>query len=111
MWCFFNSFPLVELFHILGFSPDLDLMCLRLVAAKGGHLLQWEYTYDVFSVFTCEIHNLLLQVAQGAATVTPETIQKVTQVAQFVNALLTSEPTFVDLVAPITNLLTPVVQR
>ena len=73
--------------------------------------MQWDFAYDALTVLSAETSTLLLQVAQGASTVTPDGVAKVTEVSRLVHALLTADPKMADMFSDVIDMMCPIIQR
>ena len=102
--------------HLL-LPPDVLVLprgCLGLLItqpAKGGQLMQWDFTFNALLLFPAEVSALLLQVAQGATTVSPEGVARVTEITRVVKALIKADPGLADQFSDVIDMMCPIIQR
>lgn len=80
-------------------------------ATKGGHLVQWVFTYNCWKVLTCEIQELLFQVSRSPNMIDADQTCQASQVVGLLKSVLSNVPHFIDQFQEILELCYQVIHR
>ncbi|CAE1300624.1 NUP188 [Acanthosepion pharaonis] len=80
-------------------------------STKGGHLVQWVFTYNCWKVLTCEIQELLFQVSRSPNMITADQTCQASQVVGLLKSVLSNVPHSIDQFQEILELCYQVIHR
>ncbi|XP_035683190.1 nucleoporin NUP188 homolog [Branchiostoma floridae] len=83
-------------------------MCVTL---SGPPVVRWEYTFNGWTLCSCELDSFLQYSAGGFDAASKQLAVRVTEVADLLNKMLSFDRTLAETVQPVTAKLYPIIQR